>query len=409
MKRFREKIPWILAAIILVSLLVYGYWPRPRVVDLAVVERGSIAITVDDDGETRIRERYRITAPVTGKLLRLTLHAGDSVQRGATELVQILPQDPALLDARTVAESQARLAAMEAAIEESQSLLASAESMAKFAEEAYQRAAALHKTRAIATSEFEEADHENRAAQANLRSAKFRSLVRNYERDMAKAALLKISNLSENPPDLPFKIVSPIDGAVLRVFQEDSSFVNAGTAILEIGDPRDLELQIDVLSNYAVAIKPGAAVVVEHWGGSEPLHAKVRVVEPSAFLKVSALGVEEKRVRVLADFVEPWEDRPTLGDGFRIEARVVLEETDPESLYVPAGAVFQQSGKYYVFCSQASRAKKVEVAIGKSNGRQTEIRSGLEFGDQIVLHPPDSLREGDIVTSESELKMNDSF
>lgn len=403
MKRFREKLPWLFAAVILIVLLVYGYWPRPVLVDLVTVERGSIAITVDDDGETRIRERYRITAPVTGKLLRLTLHAGDSVQRGATELVQILPQDPALLDARTVAESEARLAAMEAAIEESQSSLESAESNVRLAEEAYQRAAALHKTRSIATSEFEEAEHANRAAQANLRSAKFRSLVRNYERDMAKAALLKISNLSENPPDVPFKIVSPIDGAVLRVFQEDSSFVNAGTPILEIGDPRDLELQIDVLSNYAVAIKPGADVTIEHWGGSKPLHAKVRVVEPSAFLKVSALGVEEKRVRVLADFVEPWEERPTLGDGFRIEARIVLQETDVESLYVPAGAVFQQSGKYYVFRSQSGKARKVNVEIGESNGRQTEIRSGLELGDQIILHPPDSLREGASIASGNEL------
>ncbi|MCU0715866.1 MAG: HlyD family efflux transporter periplasmic adaptor subunit [Pirellula sp.] len=403
MKRFREKLPWLFAAVLLILLLVYGYWPRPVLVDLATVERGSFAITVDDDGETRIRERYRITAPVTGKLLRLTLHAGDSVQRGATELVQILPQDPALLDARTVAESEARLAAMEAAIEESQSSLASAESNVRLAEEAFQRAAALHKTRSIATSEFEEAEHANRAAQANLRSAKFRSLVRNYERDMAKAALLKISNFSENPPDVPFKIVSPIDGAVLRVFQEDSSFVNAGTPILEIGDPRDLELQIDVLSNYAVAIKPGAEVTIEHWGGSKPLHAKVRVVEPSAFLKVSALGVEEKRVRVLADFVEPWEERPTLGDGFRIEARIVLQETDVESLYVPAGAVFQQSGKYYVFRSQSGKARKVNVEIGESNGRQTEIRSGLELGDQIILHPPDSLREGTSITSGNEL------
>lgn len=403
MKRFREKLPWLFAAVLLILLLVYGYWPRPVLVDLATVERGSFAITVDDDGETRIRERYRITAPVTGKLLRLTLHAGDSVQRGATELVQILPQDPALLDARTVAESEARLAAMEAAIEESQSSLASAESNVRLAEEVFQRAAALHKTRSIATSEFEEAEHANRAAQANLRSAKFRSLVRNYERDMAKAALLKISNFSENPPDVPFKIVSPIDGAVLRVFQEDSSFVNAGTPILEIGDPRDLELQIDVLSNYAVAIKPGAEVTIEHWGGSKPLHAKVRVVEPSAFLKVSALGVEEKRVRVLADFVEPWEERPTLGDGFRIEARIVLQETDVESLYVPAGAVFQQSGKYYVFRSQSGKARKVNVEIGESNGRQTEIRSGLELGDQIILHPPDSLREGTSITSGNEL------
>jgi HlyD family secretion protein len=403
LKRFREKLPWLFAAVLLILLLVYGYWPRPVLVDLATVERGSFAITVDDDGETRIRERYRITAPVTGKLLRLTLHAGDSVQRGATELVQILPQDPALLDARTVAESEARLAAMEAAIEESQSSLASAESNVRLAEEAFQRAAALHKTRSIATSEFEEAEHANRAAQANLRSAKFRSLVRNYERDMAKAALLKISNFSENPPDVPFKIVSPIDGAVLRVFQEDSSFVNAGTPILEIGDPRDLELQIDVLSNYAVAIKPGAEVTIEHWGGSKPLHAKVRVVEPSAFLKVSALGVEEKRVRVLADFVEPWEERPTLGDGFRIEARIVLQETDVESLYVPAGAVFQQSGKYYVFRSQSGKARKVNVEIGESNGRQTEIRSGLELGDQIILHPPDSLREGTSITSGNEL------
>ncbi|AMV33654.1 putative efflux pump membrane fusion protein [Pirellula sp. SH-Sr6A] len=389
--------PWLFAAVILIALLVYGYWPRPVLVDLAAVKRGSIAMTVDDDGETRIRERYRIAAPVTGKLLRLELHAGDRVERGTTELMQILPMDPALLDARTVAESQARLAAADAAIEESQSLLASAESAAQLAEDAYQRANALHKTKSIATSEWEEAEHDHRAAQANLRSAKFRSLVRNYERDIAKAALLKVSNFSETPTDLPFKIISPIDGAVLRVLQEDSSVVAAGTPILEIGDPRDLELQIDVLSNYAVAIEPGATVTIEHWGGPKPLHAKVRVVEPSAFLKVSALGVEEKRVRVIADFLEPWEERQTLGDGYRIEARITLRESDPQSLHVPAGAVFELAGKRYVFRSRANRVERVEVSIGDSNGRQTEIRSGLKEGDRIILHPPDTLREGDII------------
>lgn len=393
MKRFKTRLPWIVPALILAALLVYGFWPQPVQVDIALVTRGSIDITVDDDGETRIREKYIVSAPVAGKLLRVQLHAGDDVTRGETELARIEPSDPALLDARTQAESQARLRAAEASVQRTKAVLSQATEGLELADHNYERAKSLLPRNAISQSEFDAAEHRYRIALADVRTADFGVKVAEFELEHARAAASRHDQVQSQNPQ-PFRLVSPIDGKVLRVFQEDAGVVEPGASILELGDARDLEIEIDVLSSDAVSIRPGQQVVIEQWGGQHPLAAVVRMVEPSAFLKTSALGVEEKRVNVIADFVTPWKLRKSLGDGFRIEARVVVASTGTNSLKVPAGALFREGDVWHVYRMTNGVAELCVVEPGQSNGVETEIMHGLSEGDRVVLHPPDSVGEG---------------
>jgi HlyD family secretion protein len=312
-------------------------------------------------------------------------------------LVQLLPTDPTLLDARSLAESEARVQAAEAAQAESDAMLISAREEAALARDQYERALKLHNGNAISEAEFDEAEHHHRMTEASLRSAEFRSKVKHYEKELARAALTLIADAKDVGFVSTIRIASPIDGRVLRVLHEDSSVVTAGTPILEIGDPQDLEMRIDVLSTDAVAIEAGAKVMIEHWGGGQPLHGTVRIVEPSAFLKISALGVEEKRVNVIADFVEPWAERKTLGDGYRIEARIVTHATDDHSLKIAAGTLFRHEDDWHVYRIRNERVELVRVRVGASNGLETEILEGVVEGDRLILHPTDQIRPGIMV------------
>ncbi len=397
MKRVKTKLPWALPAIALAALLVYGFWPEPVEVDIVHVTKSSLDVTVNDDGETRIREKYIVSAPVAGKLLRVQLHAGDVVKQGVTELAHILPSDPELLDARTRAETEARLRASEALVQQTQANSKRAEETLELAEQRYERAKRLLPQDAISLSEFDSIEHDLHTAQAEARSADFAVKVADFELEHAQAAAARYAE-DQQDNHTAFRLVSPIEGRVLRVFKEDAGVVTAGTSLLELGDPQDLEIEIDVLSSDAVSIQPGDKVLIEHWGGPNALEAVVRIVEPSAFLKISALGVEEKRVNVIADFVDPWSSRQTLADGFRIEARIVVASTGEDSLQVPAGSLFRDGDTWNVYRVVGGVAELCSVQVGISNGLETEIKSGLSEGDAVILHPTDQVKNGVRVT-----------
>lgn len=403
MRGLLKNLPWLLGALLIVAFLIYGFWPKPIGVDIVSVTRGSLIVTVDDDGETRIREKYLIAAPIAGKLLRVTLHPGDTVQRDQTELMEIFPADPVLLDARTQAEAEARVRAAEAACEEAEASLANAREAAKLANHRFERASDLHQSNSISAAEFEEAEHQNRIAEAFVRAAEFRSKMKVFDKEQALAVLLRVTDGTDKHGGT-MKIRAPIDGWVLRVLHEDSSPVTAGTSILEIGDLRDMELKIDVLSVAAVDIRPGAKVLVEHWGGQQALHGVVRVVEPSAFLKVSALGVEEKRVNVIIDLVEPWEERKTLGDGFRVEAKIVIRSTAADSLKVASGTLFRHEEDWCVYRIRNNRAELVKVSIGETNGQETEICNGVNESDVLIVYPNHQVRDGVFVIENKPIR-----
>lgn len=390
----------LLAIAGLFGAIVWSFWPQPAAVEVDTVRRGPLRVTVDDDGKTRIKERYVVSAPLGGKLLRIDLDPGDAVVAGTTPLATIAPSDPELLDARALAQAEAKVKAAEAALSRVDPVLERAQVELEFAKRELARLQQLSGTlesRAVSTERLEQAEMLFRARQQDYRAATFARDIAEFELAMARAALLHVQPrpaCAANPATTnAFRILSPIDGRVLRIFQESATVVLPGTRLLELGDPSDLEIEVDVLSSDAVNIRPGAKASLEQWGGEGPLEATVRRVEPSAFLKISALGVEEQRVNVILDLNDPPERRPTLGDGFRVEARIVIWETD-RVLQVPTGALFRYRGDWATFVVQRDRAVLRTVKVGHRNSLAAEVVTGLSEGDQVILHPSDKVRDG---------------
>jgi len=405
MKSVLRKLMLLVVAVAIIAAVGYGLVPEPVEVDLAEIERGAIRVTVDQDGKTRIRERYVVSTPLAGRLLRIELDPGDEVTAGDTLLATIEPRDPDLLDARSIALSEARVKASEVALERMVPMLEKARADQDYAESELKRTrdARNLSPQAVSESEVQRKELAFRTSSALLRSATHNEEIARFELDQARAALIRSRPQSSAPLQIEngangwnFTIHSPINGRVLRVFQESSAVVNAGTPLLELGDPRDLEVEIDVLSRDAVKISPGAQVLLEHWGGPKVLQGQVRLVEPSAFTKISTLGVEEQRVNVIVDLLDPEPVRTALGDGFRVEARIIVQES-ADVLKVPTSALFRVGEKWAVFRVVDGIAHRQLVELNLRNGLEAEVVKGLSRGDQVVVHPGDDIAEGTTV------------
>ncbi len=395
MKRWVRRAGLFLLAALILAGLVYAFRPPAVEVDLVTVTRGPLRVTIDHEGKTRVKDRYVVSTPLAGSLRRIQLRAGDSVKSGSTVLAVLDPGDPSLLDARALAEVEARVAATLAAAKQAEVHVQRTEEALTLARKQLDRVKAVTGS---SQEELDVAESRVRIAAEEVRAAQFAAKVAEYEHELARAARIRSEPKSVLPPEENrFEIRSPIDGKVLRVFQESAAVLPAGSRLLELGDPTDLEMEIDVLSTDAVKIPPRAKIVVENWGGPGPLDGRVRVVEPSAFLKVSALGVEEQRVNVVADFVDPPAKRPTLGDAYRVVVRIVVWEAE-WVLKVPAGALFRRGGEWAVFAVRDGRAVVMAVKIGHSNGIETEVLDGLTEGDLVVSHPSDRVKPGVRVT-----------
>ncbi|MEZ6115258.1 MAG: HlyD family efflux transporter periplasmic adaptor subunit [Pirellulaceae bacterium] len=401
MKNLIRRLVWSIGGLLIVGLIVYGFLPKPIDVDLAEVSRGALQVTVDEDGKTRIKEKYIVSAPLGGRLLRINLDPGDHVTSQQTVLASLAPSDPTLLDARAIAQADARVKAAQAALNRADPLLEQARLALDSAEVDLGRQRQLFEKNAASQQALDDAELLFRTRSEEYRSARFAREIAEYELQQAQAALVRTQPQNDaNATQWQFDIQSPIDGAVLRILQESSAVVTPGMPLLELGDPQDLEIEIDVLSSDAVKIGPGDRVIIEHWGGPYPLEGRVRLVEPSAFTKISALGVEEQRVFVIVDLVEPIERRKSLGDGFRIEGRIVIWESD-DVIKVPTSALFRDADQEWaVFRVEEATIRQVQVEIGQSNGLEAQILSGLEVGDQVVMHPSDQVAEGVRISSE---------
>jgi HlyD family secretion protein len=376
------------------ALLVYALWPQAILVELATVTRGPLQVTIDEDGKTRVKERYLISAPLAGQISRVEFHAGDEVQADKTVFATITPIDPMLLDARTLAEAEARVSAAEAAREQAIARLDAARESQRLADDQYLRAKRLILTHAIPQAEYDKAEHEERIAGGALRAAEFGYRVAQFELTVARAAFIRTRPNSD--PVLQnqrLEVRSPVDGQVLRVIHESAGVVAAGQPLIEVGNLRELELEIDLLSADAARTRPGAKVLLEQWGGAAPLRGRVRLIEPSGFMKVSALGVEEQRVNVIADFEETPEAQQTLGDAFRVEARIVIWES-PEVTKVPTGALFRQNDAWAVFLVRNGRVTTQIVTLGHQNGHEAEVLDGVTPGDRVIVYPSDQVRAG---------------
>jgi HlyD family secretion protein len=382
--------------LVIVALVVAGIWamiPNPVDVEYAVAGVGPLRVTVQEDGKTRIREKYVVSAPVAGTLSRIDLNEGDPIVAGESLLAVILPTEPEILDARARAEANARVSAAEAGLKRAEAAIEQARIDRELAEARFRRAEGLLPERAIPQEEFDIARNAWLSSVQAEKTAAFDAEIAGFELDMARATVLQFSDSRADTGFEPFEIHAPVTGKVLRVMQESAAVVAVGTPLLELGDPQNLELEIDVLSTDAVRIRPGAEVTIEHWGGDAPLRGRVRVIEPAAFTRISSLGVEEQRVNIIADFDEPPERIAALGDGYRIEAKITVDSLD-EALLIPNSALFRHEHQWHVFRIEDGKAALRPVTIGLQNETHTRIVDGLAAGDQVILYPADTIQAG---------------
>lgn len=380
----------VLVGLLLVGLLVYAFLPKPLAVESAAVTKGALVVTVDGDGRTRIKDRFVVSAPVAGQIDRISLRPGDRIKLGAAITV-VTPIEPPLLDARSRAQAEAQRRLARAAEEQASARVRTAEAAAEHAKTELGRMQALDKVGGVTRAAVEDAELAARTSAAELDSAKFGVGIARSQVEVAAAAVSRVTGKSGDTTNVQVK--SPVDGAVLRVLTESAGVVAAGAPLVEIGDPSALEIVMDVLSADAVAIKAGAESWIEHWGGDKRLGARVRLVEPSGFTKVSALGVEEQRVNVVADFSDDPAERAALGDGYRVHARVVVWQK-ADAVRVPLSALFRDGDRWTVFVLAADRAQKRAVEIGHRGEREAEVLSGLEENERVVVHPGDRLTDG---------------
>lgn len=381
----------ILSALVMAAL-AWGFWPRAVPVETAEVARRPLAITVEEEARTRVKERYVIHAPVAGLMRRIELDVGDAAPLGAL-LASLDPTLPAVLDPRSRAEAEARVAAARAELERREAGAREAQVEAELAVSEFKRIEGLLERRLVSQREYDVAQANWRAREAAKRAADSAVQVGRYDLDAARAALRYTAAGVEGRAVGTVSLRSPVEGRVLKVHQESAGVVSAGQPLLEVGDPAGLEVECEVLSRDAVRIEPGGRVLLERWGGEAPLEGTVRVVEPTGFTKVSALGVEEQRVRVIVDITSPPAEWRRLGDGYRVEAQFIVWER-PDALTVPTSALFRRDGGHAVFVVEGGRARVRAVVPGQGSGLLTEIAGGLEGGERVVVHPGESVDDG---------------
>lgn len=382
-----------IVVIVLAAVLIWAFRPAPVPADFAAVQRGSLRVTVAEEGQTRVRDRYVVSAPVPGRMRRIELEPGDPVVAGKTVLARFEPTDPALLDVRTRSELEARVRAAESAVGAAGAERERIKAELAFAQSELKRAEELVKDGAIARRELEIAERQVRTLERSLESAEFSAATAQHQLEIARAGLVQ----TRRGRTTAIPLYSPVDGVVLRRLQESETIVPTGQPLVEVGDLRNLEIVADLLSSEAVKVETGQPVVIEQWGGDRPLNGRVRRVEPSGFTKISALGVEEQRVNVIVDI----DDRPKdLGDGYRVEIRVIVWSKD-NVLKVPTSSLFRSGSDWAVYKVEDDVAVRQIVKVGGRNDLEAEVLDGLAQDERIVVYPSDAIQEGVSLTPRS--------
>jgi HlyD family secretion protein len=378
------------------ALLVLFAWPQPVAVDMAEIVRGSMTVEVEDQGRTRVRHVYTVSAPIAGKVLRTPRYVGDEVAADETIVAAMQPMAPAFLDARTREELQAALVAAEAGIELAEHEIHRITAAHDFAQSELRRAEELARKGVISSKTLDKARFDAETGNAALSSAKAQLDMRRSERASVMARLGDPSPAAaSDDSDWRVELRAPVNGRVLRIVQESESVVQAGTPLIEIGDPADIEVVTDLLSTDAVQIEPGASVRIDGWGGAT-VRGKVARIDPAGFTKISTLGIEEQRVRTVIDLVDPPETWSRLGHDFHVVVHVTAWSAE-EAIAVPVAALFRKGDNWAVYAVRDGRARITPVEIGRRNNRVAEVRNGLEAGDRVVLHPSDRVEEGTAV------------
>nr|WP_245363898.1 HlyD family efflux transporter periplasmic adaptor subunit [Neorhizobium galegae] len=370
----------------------YSLRPQPIPVDLATVRRETLRVAITDEGETRVRDIYTLHAPLRGHLHRLTAEPGDPVQAGETTLARIEPAAPDFLDVRTEAAQRAAVEAAAAARELAVAEMEGAKVNLEYAKAELARARLQSEHQAISKRTLEEAERIFRVAETALATTEAALEVREYEFNRARSQLLSRQEIDSRSAACEcVQVKAPVGGLVLQVLRRSEGVVEAGTPLVAIGNPQDLEVVVDLLSEDAVTINAGQRALVHDWGGPD-LEARVKRIEPFGQTKVSALGIEEQRVMVVLELVSPPESWRSLGHGFRVDVDVILFERAVPQLSL--GAFFREGDDWAVFASENGRARRRKVSVGHRNTRAVEILSGLNEGDQVVLYPNSQIEDG---------------
>lgn len=382
---------WLVLGAVLAASLVLLFWPRSVAVDLAAVTPGSLVVTIDEEGETRVRDTFVLSSPVAGRMNRIDAEVGDAVIASETIVAELEPIDPVLLDVRSTAQARAAVRAAEAAETLAQANLSQKQAEVEFADAELARAHQLRDEKMISIHEVDIAIRNAKTAHAALDTTAAALTVSRYDLERTRAQLLSPSEArASNEQRACVPILAPVNGQILRVLRESEGIVAAGEPLVEIGDTADLEIIVDLLSTDAVQVRPGQRVIINDWGGEGELEGTVRRVEPFAMTKVSALGIEEQRVNVIIDLISPLEKRPGLGHGYQIEVRIVLSERD-NALTIPLTALFREGDQWAVYIEQQGRAVRRAVSIGRQTSLMAEVTDGIESGERIVLYPSDRI------------------
>lgn len=379
---------------IVIALLVFAFIPEKSQVDLISVEKGNLTVSVEGEGKTRIHDIYTIYTPIEGRVTRIESNAGDSVIAGKTIIANMYPANPAFLDKRSEIQAKADINGAEAALELASSRVRQAQAQLKFDQSEYKRAQELFKNNMISTAELERVEIKLTMQKAEKDTSVANRTLMESRLKVAQAELLQPDITSDiGSETCQICIYSPVDGHVLRILHKSESIIPAGTALVEIGDPKDLEVNIEMLSTNAVKVKVGDKAFIKRWGGIENLTARVKVIEPSGFTKISALGVEEQRVNVILSLTEPYEKWQSLGDAFRVEAEIIIEDIKNINK-VPLSALFRQNSKWSVLKVIDGEVVLQAVMVGKRNNLFAEITQGLTIGEQVIIHPNNNIEVG---------------
>lgn len=385
----------LVGALIIGVLVALAMWPATVPVTLDRVVRAPLTVTIDEDGRTRVRERFVVTAPVAGELMRIDLRPGDRVERGRTVLATIRPARPVPIDARTRAELEASLRSAEAAAGRVAAEERQARTAADLAARQLRRSEALAEAGAVSREALDVQQADLRALEEAVQAAEY-AVAQARQETQAIRARLGTTGTTTEPPAI--SVTAPVDGLVLALHGESQRVVAPGAPLLDLGDPDAIEVVADLLSVDAVRVRPGSRVIVDRWGGPRPLDGRVRRVEPSGFTKFSALGVEEQRVNVIVDITDPPGAFAALGDGFRVEVRVV-EWHEEGVLQAPLSALFREGDRWAIYEVVDGRAVRRPVTVGQRSARDVQILDGIAEGASIVTYPPDTLSDGARVTA----------
>jgi HlyD family secretion protein len=390
----KRLLMWTAAALLVAVALALAFTPRPVSVDLVTAAKEPMVVTVDEEGETRVHDVFTLSAPVAGRIRRIEAHAGDAVEANETVLAQIEPGDPTFLDPRGEAQALAAIQAADAARALAAAAVDEAAAEFEFARTELSRAQELIADGTISQRDLDAAQRTHKTTRAELATARAALQMRKFELEQARAQLVSPTQTQARHGTCKcVPITSPVSGRVLTVIDQSERVIGAGEAIMQIGDPANLEIVVDFLSADAVRIQPAQKVIIDNWGGVQSLTGRVQRVEPFGFTKTSALGIEEQRVNVVIDFVSSPEQWQRLGHGYQVEARVVLWQAD-NVLTVPLTALFRQEGEWALFVEQDGRAALRAVKVGQRNGLAAEITAGLEAGERVIVHPSDRVVAG---------------